>query len=254
MNKKLRTIIVDDELDSLKVLELELKKHCPEIEVIGIFKSAKEAKIKINESEFELLILDIEMPYMNGFQLLQEVENKNYKIVFLTAYEQYAIKAIKVSAFDYLLKPLNTGELKTMIHKVLNESPSSKNVQQDFLIEQFNQIKENNLPNKIAIETFSGIDLIDLSKIVMCSANDNYSFLIMEDDKKIHSSRNISYLEDLICSYHFYRIHRSHIINLKKINKYHKTDGGYVIMENGSRINVSRNKKQDFLNLIQRRG
>lgn len=248
--KKLRTLIVDDEELARKNLEFLLKDYCPNVEVLGTAGSMKEAARFLKTNNIDLLLLDIEMPNGSGFELLESIkEDINFKIIFITAYHEYALKAFKYSAVDYILKPINPEELEMSIEKALAASSVESKDKIEALMD--NMLKRGEQFNKIALPSMEGLQFVPLDDIMYCESQDNYTQFFLVDGKKIMVSKTIKFFEDALDDSKFFRVHRSNIINLKYIDKYVKGEGGYVVLKQGARIPVSRRRKESFLQLFQ---
>ena len=241
----IKAIIIDDELHCIETLRWDLENHCPEIEIIAQCQSAKEGKDLIAKLKPELVFLDIEMPVMNGFEMLESMPKIDFDFIITTAYDKFAIKAFKVSAIDYLLKPVDKDELKQAIAKVgQNKSPITQQ-QMDLL---FSHLKSATLTfPKLALPTVEGIEFVDTSSIIKCQADSNYSRLLLKGGKEIMVSRTLKEIEEMLQGQSFFRIHQSHLVNLDEVKKYIRGDGGYVIMNDDSEVTVARSKKEELL-------
>lgn len=247
--KKIRTLIVDDEELARKNLEFLLADYCPTVEVIGMAGSAKEAEKFINNEQIDLLLLDIEMPNGSGFDLLESIKyDIDFKIIFITAYHEYALRAFKYSAVDYILKPINPEELKSAVDKVTPGEVSESVEKIDNLIENIQKRGEH--LDKLALPSMEGLHFVNLDEIIYCESQDNYTQFFLTDGRRIMVSKTIKHFEELLDEERFFRVHRSNIINLKYIDKYVKGEGGYVVMKQGPRIPVSRRRKDSFLQLF----
>ena len=248
--KRIKALIVDDEELARKNLEILLSDYCPIVEVIGTAANAREAKRFISTNHIDLLLLDIEMPNGSGFDLLESLEDEiNFKIIFITAYHEYALKAFKYSAVDYLLKPINPDELQEAISKVRPGEDHESKAKIETLIDNIQ--RKGELINKIALPSMEGLQFVNLDDIIYCESLDNYTQFYLLDGRRIMVSKTIKYFEEALDESRFYRVHRSNIINLKYIDKYVKGEGGYVVMKQGQRIPVSRRRKDSFLHLFQ---
>lgn len=237
--------IVDDEPDCCESMVLLLERYCPEVKVLDICYSAENALQSIKEQAPQILFLDIEMPFMNGFELLEKLENIPFELIFTTSYDQYAIKAIRFSALDYLLKPIDREELQKAVQKAAQRSHPPLPQQFEILLQK---LKYPTIPiNKIAIPTMEGYQLIAAESIISCASDSNYTHLFLKDKRKIIASRNLKEMEVLLEDYPFTRVHHSHIVNINEVEKYIKGEGGYLIMSDGSSINVSRSRKELLL-------
>ncbi len=241
----INAIIVDDEPYCCEALDTLLNRYCPHVKVVSICYSGKEALKEIKEQKPQLLFLDIEMPQMNGFELIQKIPEPDFDLIFTTSYDQYAIKAIRFSALDYLLKPIDRDELQTAIHKIATRNHSSLARQVELLINKIH------LPaaqiNKVALPTMEGLQMVTVDTIISCEADSNYTNVILKNKQKIVVSRTLKDIEEILEDYPFFRVHHSYLVNINEINKYVKGEGGYVIMSDGSKVDVSRSKKESLL-------
>ncbi|MEO6315062.1 MAG: LytTR family DNA-binding domain-containing protein [Chitinophagaceae bacterium] len=244
-------IIVDDEPDCCESLVMLLERYCPEVKVLDICYGADTALQSIKERAPELLFLDIEMPFLNGFQLLEKLGDINFELIFTTSYDQYAIKAIRFSALDYLLKPVDREELQKAVQKAAHRNKHPLPQQLDLLLQK---LRNPSIPiNKIAIPTMEGFQLLAAESIISCESDSNYTHLSLKDKRKITASRNLKEIEEMLEDYPFIRIHNSHIVNINEIEKYIKGEGGYLVMSNGATINVSRSRKELLLKKLSLR-
>ena len=244
--EKLTAIIVDDELDSITTLKWELEGFDNIIEVIATFQDPLIAVSTIKQKRPDVLFLDIQMPKMSGFELLENVQGYFNFIIFITAYDEYAIEAIKVSAIDYILKPIEASVLKKCIDR-LSEVSFKESVpeQLELLLQQLNN---KNKIDKIALPTMDGLEFVKPSEIKYCKSDGNYTFVFLKSNKNILVSKTLKEIELSLTQRNFFRIHHSYLINLNFLEKYYKGKSAYVIIEGGEQIPVSRNKKNDFLN------
>jgi len=237
----MKTLIIDDEIAAIENLEILLGKYCKEVEIVGTARSAKEGYELINKEAPELVLLDIEMPHGSGFDLLKKFSNPSFTVIFTTAYNQYAIQAIKFSALDYLLKPIDIEELISAISKVEKKN-AIDNERVNLLLENFDT-KSN---KRLALPKDGGYSIVKVENIIRCEASDNYTTFHIEDKKPILVSKTLKEFEKLLPKDQFLRVHQSHLINLNKVEEYYKTDGAYVLMEDGSTVSISRRKKDEF--------
>lgn len=245
-SNKIRTVIVDDELNCIEVLEYLLNKHCPEVQIVSAFQSPVEAEVQIRILKPNLIFMDIEMPVMNGFALLEKLKDLNFDIIFTTAYDDFAIRAFKVSAVDYLLKPVDAGELKEAVNKVTRTRKRDDNTL-DVLL---NYLQAQNNHNKIGIASDQGITFIDLDTLLYCKSDGPYTHFFMNNGKSILSSKSLGEYENQMNNKGFFRVHKSYLINMKHISKFVREDGGYVVMSDNTQIIVSRRRKEDLLHLM----
>lgn len=241
-------IIIDDENKGRLALRQKIADYCPDVAIIAEASNGQEGIEMIEMHKPQLVFLDIEMPRVNGFEMLNQLKDKNFHLIFTTAYDHYAIKAIKYSAFDYLLKPIDIEELKQAIDKIRNTRANQLKNQVELLE---HNIKNPKIAlNKLAIPTLDGLCFYNLSDLVHLEASSNYTNLFFLDGKKVLASKTLKDFEELLPEDTFFRPHHSHIINLKYISKYIKGDGGQLELTNGSIVDVSRRKKEEFLKVI----
>ncbi len=243
-------VIIDDEEKGRFALRQKLIDYCPNVQVLAEAENGKQGLEVINMHNPHIVFLDIEMPEMNGFEMLMRLPEKKFQIIFTTAYDHYAIKAIKYAAFDYLLKPIDIDELKTTIERVSLQTDSNVTT------EKLDVLQKNLLSkpflNKIAIPTNDGLLFFDISTIINLEAQSNYTMIYFKDHPKLMASRTLKEFEEILPADTFFRTHNSHIINLNFIKRYLRGDGGQVEMTNGCYVIVSRSRKDEFLKMIGR--
>ena len=245
---EIRAIIVDDEKDSRETLRRFSEKYTPQVKIIEECKDIDEAKQAILKHNPDLVFLDIEMPRGNAFDLLEQWGEINFEIIFITAFSQYAVQAFALSAAHYLLKPLNIDDLVKAVDEVSTQLQHKQKVNRaEILLQNIAAIHNQN--RKLVLPTMDGLEIVKMSEIVYCEAEDNFTVFRFTDGKKLMICRNLKFFETALDSFGFFRIHRSFIINLEYIKRYIKGKGGSVIMENGKEIQVANTKKAD---LIQR--
>ena len=234
----LRTIILDDEPDSVNLLKIQLTQNCPQVEIVGIYTSSVKALHDIETLKPDLLFLDIEMPVMNGFELLEKILHLNFSVVFVTAYNQFALKAFRFNALDFLVKPIDTKELMEAVSKAEKHiKPTSS--QLTMLQKQL----RGEPVTKIAIPGQHGISFIDLNEIVYSEASNNYSKLILTDGRHFLISKTLKDVQEVLEEEHFLRVHRQYIINLNHVKQFNRNEG-VLTMTNGENIPVARNQKE----------
>jgi two-component system LytT family response regulator len=238
------TIIVDDEPYCCEMLSLLLEKHCPEVNVVGTCATGMQAIDEIQKRKPKLVFLDIEMPDMSGFDVLQKLPEINFQIIFATSYDQYAIKAIKFSALDYLLKPIDEEELKEAVKRTIQNLLPSLSQQLEILLQK---IRPTLVNSKIALPTTEGLQMVPMDTIISCSSDSNYTIFSLKGKQKIVVSRTLKEIEELLDEYSFIRVHHSYLVNLDEVKKYIRGEGGYLLMSDGSSIDVSRSKKEFLL-------
>lgn len=246
---KIRAIIVDDEVYSCESLATLLERYCPNVEVIATCYSGEEALKAIKQIKPDLLFLDIEMPHMNGFELLKALERIDFQLIFTTSYDQYAIKAIRFSALDYLLKPVDREELQISINKVSQKMQETMSQQLNILLQKLNS--PSNVTQKIALPTMEGLQMIPVDTIITCASDSNYTVIYLKESKKITVSKTLKDIEEMLEDYNFLRVHHSYLININEIEKYIRGEGGYLIMSEGSTVDVSRSRKELLMQKLQ---
>ncbi len=242
-------IIVDDEPYSCESLAVLLERYCPDVKVLDICYSADSALKSINEQKPQLLFLDIEMPHMNGFEMLEKLPEIDFALIFTTSYDQYAIKAFRFSALDYLLKPIDQDDLRKAVQKVVNNRNHVSEQQIKILLQKLNQ--PTIAINKIAIPTMEGLQMILVDSIISCTADRNYTIIMLKNGQKTIASRSLKELEEMLEDYSFARVHHSYVVNLNEVDKYIKGEGGYLLMSDGTSIDVSRSRKELLLKKLQ---
>ena len=244
--QNIRTVIIDDEKNCIEILEYLLEKNCPGAEIVARFQSPEEALKQLPVIKPDLVFLDIEMPGMNGFKLLEKSGDFSFDVVFTTAYNEFAIKAFKVNAADYLLKPIDGDELKAAFEKV----KQLRNNESDSVKALLEYLQTSQSVSKIALTTDDGLVFIDPDNLMYCKADGAYTHFNLTGGKTYLSSKTLGDYETQLASKGFYRIHNSYLINLKHITRYVRDDGGYVVMSDQSTITVSRRRKEGFIKLF----
>ena len=238
---KLKTIIIDDEPDSVDLLELELAKSCPQVGVIATYNSSVKALKKIEALQPDLLFLDIEMPVINGFELLEKILHLNFSVIFITAYNQYALKAFRFNALDYLVKPIEASDLIEAVTKAERKiKPTSAQLS---LVQR--QLR-GEIATRIAISGQNGISFIELNEIVFVEASNNYSKLILSDKRIFTVSKTLKDVQDVLEESHFLRVHRQYIINLNHVKQFNRNES-ILIMDNGDHLPIARNQKEKLI-------
>jgi len=240
----MRTLIIEDETQATSALKLEIETHCNHLEIVGEAKSIKEGIAQIKKLEPELIFLDIQLADGLGFDILSAFEDADFKIIFTTAYSQYAIKAIKFSALDYLLKPIDSQEL---IDAVKKAGKTSKETEKLKLGNFVHNQAEPTTRKKIALQTTEGISIFEIKSIIKCSSESNYTCVYFENGKKMLFSKTLKDFEELLSSSGFERIHHSHLINLNHLTNFVNKDGGYVVLSDKSTLPVSQRKRSQLI-------
>ena len=238
----IKSIIIDDEQHCIRALSNDLKQHCPSVEVIETCHSAKEGIMAIKKLNPDLVFLDVEMPWMNGFEMLEVLGDVNFSIIFTTAHDEFAAKAFRISAVDYLLKPIDANDLKTAVLKVEKKMEEGSSL--NHISNLLRNIRQPSAEQKIALPQREGYEFIDVASIVYCQAEGAYTKVFITDKKTMLISRTLGDVEELLPPEMFQRIHHSTLINVAYISQFLRTDGGYVILKNGEKLSVSKAKKE----------
>ena len=247
--EKIKVIIIDDEKNSIEALHYELEEFRDEVIIIDECLSGNEGLASINKNNPDLIFLDIEMPGMNGFEMLEKLEKVDFDVVFTTAYDQFAIKAFKISAMDYLLKPVNHSDLKKVIYKA--KERLSEPVIQKQLEMLFEVMKDKNPDFPIiALPTMETLEFVEVKNILNCVSDGNYTYIYTDSDDRFYVSKTLKEIEDMLKGHNFVRVHHSHIVNILHVKRYIKGRGGELVLKNGEVIPVSRNKKEDLMKLF----
>ena len=241
----LKVVIVDDEPDAVKFIQGIISEYCPNLEVAGIANSARDGVSVISQAQPDLVFLDVQMPHGSGFDLLSAFPVKTFDVIFITAYNHYAIQAIKFSAVDYILKPVNISELIDAVKKV-----EEKRSNQEYRNLNYGNLLENlrtPRPSKLAIPTNDGIEYLNTSEIIRIEADRSYSWFFLTEKRKYLVSRNLKEYQELLLDMEFFRPHNSHLINMIFVKKFIRHEGGYIEMTDGSNVPISRGKRDLFL-------
>ncbi|EZH72391.1 response regulator [Aquimarina atlantica] len=241
----LTAIIVDDEKHSREALTKLIEEFCQETTVLTTANSVVEAIDKIKSNKPDVVFLDIELQSGIGFDILTQIDTINFEVIFTTAYEQYAIQAIKFSSLDYLLKPLGIEELKTAVEKA--KKKKDQEIYKKKLEILIDNLQQQPKFNKICLSTADSVEFINIEDIIYCKANGAYTSFILKNNISLLVSKHLKEYENLLIEQQFMRTHNSFLINLKEVKKFVKSDGGYIIMNNDDIINISKNKKEKFL-------
>ncbi len=244
--KKLKSIIVDDEQDSREILRNYTMKYTPVVQVVEECSNIQEAKKAIQKHQPDLVFLDIEMPYGNAFDLLEQLDEIDFQVIFITAFSQYAIQAFNQSAVHYILKPLDIDELIVAVQKAQERIQDEARINHTQILLE-NIASKKSQKQKIALPLMDGFEVVKLSDVLYCEANDNFTKFHFVNGKKALICRKLKFYEDNLKEYGFCRVHRSHLINLDYVKRYVKGKGGMVVLENEVQIQVSSTRKQAFL-------
>jgi two-component system, LytTR family, response regulator len=247
----INAILIDDEATGLEALQLAIRKYCPEVTIKGAYQSPQQALDGIQKIKPDLVFLDIQMPQMSGFDVLQQASPVTFEVIFVSAHDQYAIKAIKFSVLDYLLKPIDVDDLIHAVRKVKERLNNKSNLYQYQSVLNNIQLKSGKI-EKLAVPTLEGIDFFDTQDIIYCKADGSYTAIMLKDHQRVLVCKNLIDFESLLADSGFCRIHHSYLINLRHVQKYVKGEGGYVILTDDHHADVSRRKKEEFLALLDK--
>lgn len=241
----MKAVIIDDEHYACQALVTLLKRHCPQVEVVAVCNDAREAASIVRSLQPQLVFLDIEMPHFNGFEVLEQLRPFQFDCIFTTSYDQYAIRAIRFSALDYLLKPVDPEELKAAVQKAEQQKPTLLQQQMELLLQRFQQPQP--VVNRIALPSIDGLQIVPVDTILHCSSSSNYTILTLKENQKLVVSRTLKEIEEMLEDYHFLRVHHSWVVNLNEVKKYTKGEGGSLLMTDGTVVDVSRSRKEMLL-------
>ncbi len=247
----IRAVIIDDEQHSIETLKWKLENYCGNVQVVAAFDSPSEGIRYLKSNATDILFLDIEMPLLNGFDVLEELgRDVPFDIIFTTAYDNFGIQAVKFSALDYLLKPVQNKDLKEAIDKhVKKTGVRPQAVQIEALLNNV-QAQRKGRPGKIALASKESIEFVEPADIIVCISSSNYTTIYLSDGRKKVISKTLKDFEELLEPFRFYRTHNSHLINLERVREFIRGDGGYLVMENKMKVPVSKNRKEKLLELL----
>ena len=241
----LKAIIIDDEPYCCEILAAMLESDCPDVTVVSVSNNGLDGLLAIQHLSPDLVFLDVEMPKMNGFEMLERLPSVNFHLIFTTSYDQYALKAFRFSAVDYLLKPIDRHELQKAVKKVIQRSVPPLPQQLEILMQKIHHTSSS--VNKIALPTMEGLQMISINSIIYCESDDNYTIFHLKNKHKMVVSSTLKDIEEMLDEHHFIRVHRSYLVNLNEIERYQKGEGGYLVMSDGTTVDVARNKKETLL-------
>lgn len=246
---KIRAIIVDDEINNRENLHALLRGYCPDVEVVGLADSAETAYRQITSRKPDLVFLDIRMPGKDGFQLLESLGAINFEIIIVTAYNEYAIRAIKFCAIDYLLKPIDIVGLTHAVENV-NRRLAQKQ-EHDRMRQLVNNLSSSKRPTKIGLASLAKVEFVEISRISRCASDNNYTHVYLDDGKRRTISKTLKEFDEMLREYGFLRVHQSHLVNTAYITSVEKSSGGAIIMNDGTEIPVSRARRNEIIGLIK---
>jgi len=241
----MRAIIVDDEVSCIESLSYDLKKNCPDIAIIHTCLSPKEGLISIRNNQPDLVFLDVQMPWMNGFEMLEILDGINFAIIFTTAFDQFAARAFRISAIDYLLKPIDVNDLKEAVNKASEKilaKTGSANINN-----LLHNIGKPDSKQRVAFPGRNGYEFVELESIIYAKAEGAYTHVTLKDKRKLVISKTLSDVEEMLPPNPFQRIHHSTLVNLSHVTHFLKSDGGYIVMDNGEHLMISKSKKDDLM-------
>jgi two-component system LytT family response regulator len=245
----IKTIAIDDEYHCLGTLEILISEYCPDVQLIDKCQSPKNAFDLINKHQPDLVFLDIEMPGMTGFELLEQFDTIPFSVIFTTGYDKYAIRAIRVSALDYLLKPVDPKDLKLAVEKIRKQQFRPLEEQFRLLLDRVQQ--RETMVRQIAVPTRDGFEMILIDQLIRCEADDNYTRLFLKNNKVLLICKTLKETEEQLREFNFFaRVHHSFLVNLNEVTRYVRGDGGYLIMRDGSTVDVSKSRKESLLKKI----
>lgn len=249
MDKKYSALIVEDEINSQELLKELIEQYCEDLEVVAIAGSVKQGLEAVATHQPDMVFLDIELPDGDGFQILENLDKVSFNVIFTTAYDQYAMRAFKFAATDYLLKPVDIEELQDAVNRAIDQRKAGKALnhssQIDFLLENIRN--QSPVLKRIILPTSNGFTVVNPEDILRCESDRNYTFIFLLDKRKILVSKTIKEYEEMLEPYNFFRIHQSHLINLAYLKNYTRGRGGYVELTDGTVLDVSARRKSDFL-------
>ncbi|MBL0006935.1 MAG: response regulator transcription factor [Saprospiraceae bacterium] len=247
--KTYKAVIIEDEERSTIVLQNLLETYCPDVEVVGNATSVQDGIKTVNALQPDILFLDVQIVGGTGFDILEKLNNTRVSIIFTTAYDHYALKAFKFSAIDYLLKPIDIDELKIAVKKV---TAPNQQAEDEFKIKNLlSNIKNPSEDPVLLVSTLEAVEFVRIREIIRCEAQGAYTQLILKDTKSVMVSKVIKEFEFLLQEYGFYRVHQSHLINLREVRKYIKSEN-YLLMRDGAQIQLARSRKDDFFNVLHK--
>lgn len=245
-----RAVLIDDELNNIDNLQSLLHTHCPEVHIAGTATNAEQGRQVILQQQPDIVFLDIQMPGKNGFELLQSLPEYGFEVIFVTAHNQYGIQAVKFAAIDYLLKPIHPKELQLAVNRVLEKlRHKQQNLQLENLI---HHLQSQKTEHRIALASQKETRFVPVASIIRCESSNTYTTFYLSNKEKIIASRPMAEYEELLTGYGFVRCHQSHLVNKKFISSWRKEDGGYLLMDNGDQVPVSRAKKKEVEQALNR--
>ncbi len=247
----IKSIIIDDEPDSIDTLKWKLENYCPQVALLASFNDPTKGLDYLKNNDVDLLFLDIQMPKLNGFDILQALPSIGFDVVFTTAYDDFGIQAIKFSALDYLLKPVQVNELQKAVEKHINKNTNISQQQIELLFKNIH-LEQSGQPGLIALATKESIEFVSPEEIVACAADSNYTMIHFTDGRKKLIAKTLKEFDLMLSHHSFSRPHHSYLVNLRQVKEYIRTDGGYLIMRNKMNIPVSKSRREEFLRILEK--
>jgi two-component system LytT family response regulator len=247
----IEAIIIDDEEDGREALKLVIEKYCPDVTIKAVVDKPEMGLVVIQSLKPQLVFLDVQMPGMSGFELLQKLSPVTFEVIFVSAYDRYAVKAIKFSALDYLVKPIDVDELT---HAISRARERLEQVAKNFSLQSVLHNVQHNAGRieRVAVPSTEGIDFFETSDITFCKADDCYTVLHLVNGQTKTVTRTLKDFENLLAESGFCRVHNSYLINLRHVKRYVRGEGGYVILTGDHHVDISRRRKEEFLSLLDR--
>ncbi len=245
----IKAVLVEDEKMSRETLRRMLEKYCPEVEIVGEADGYRKGAEVVRQHHPDVVFLDIQMPDGSGFKLLEDFDEINFEVIFTTAFDQFAIKAIKYSALDYLLKPIIPQDLIEAVHRVEKKKAENLRKRNSELMSE-NPNNQDQRTRKIVLSTAEMIHVIDVDDIIRCESDNYYTYFYFVDGRKLLVSKTLKENEELLSPFNFIRPHKSHLVNIKFIKSYIRQEGGFILMKDGTKIPVSRRKKDKMMEII----
>jgi two-component system LytT family response regulator len=249
--KHLNTILIDDEKSAIQTLAIELEAYCPEVRVIGSYQDPQEGLQALRNQKPDLLFLDIEMPVLNGFELLQKLPVLHFDIVFVTAYDQFAIKAFEFNAIDYLLKPIRKTKLVQAVQKVLDRQLQSLDKNGLEALIQNIKVQSHTGLEQIALPTSDGFSMVHVNDIAYLQADSNYTWVYLANQKKHLIAKTLKDMEGMLDFQQFFRSHKSYLVNFNHVDRYVRGQGGYLVLKDGTQIPVARAVKGELQRFLR---
>ncbi|MBK9109967.1 MAG: response regulator transcription factor [Saprospiraceae bacterium] len=244
----IQALIIDDERNCIEMLEWLLQTYCPDVAILATCNSGESGIEAISRLRPQLVFLDIEMPKMNGFDVLEHLKEISFEVVFTTAYDNFAVRAFKYAALNYLLKPIDPEDLQATIKRLQEKLTMPSKEQMDLLFQ--NLLNPKTQVERIALSTDDGLVFVQTSQITYCKAESNYTYVAMSDGKKILVAKTLKEIDETLSGKDFFRVHNSYLVNVNHILKFVRGDGGYIVMPDKTEIIISRSKKDEFFRLF----